>query len=524
MKTVKAFVEKNYYYLCFAGILCLALFTRTYQVGSIPQSLYVDEAGVGCNAWCLAHYGVDRYLNEMPIYPQNYRDGQSPLYTYLLALLIKTAGKGELSVALCRIPAILFSLLTVIMGTMLVRLVFKNKKIALMGAFFLTVCPFFFMNGRYALDCNLMLGCCMTSMYFLVRYVSCPKIRRLLPCGIAFGITLYSYAMSYVIIALFCILASLYLLYTRKIPLIHIIIWAACIVITALPVILFIFSLLFGLPPYKFLCFTIAPIARHRVGEAFTESFWESMRAALSISLTHGDMPVDSIKKYYTMYVVSIPFILLGFGASLCRLAVSLRSRVFRYEALFVLFFLSALTTVSIFGINHSAYRGNSFFVAYLYFLVYGITILYSFVKNYQKLFICVLASCYLIWSASFMRFYFREYEVSPYPNSLYAIPASAEIQYALDNLEMERLYLDCITIGENYLFFHPESPFEVNGSRHDEGFGKNYFLVNEDTPIEENYVYIVRKENFSFWQRLSSSGLGYTLKEFPYYCVVSFP
>ncbi|MGN0168762.1 MAG: ArnT family glycosyltransferase [Acetatifactor sp.] len=523
MSHLKAFIKKNYYSICLFLIFCIALFLRTFRISSLPQSLWVDEAGMGCNSWCLAHYGVDRYLNEMPIYPQNYSGGQSPLYTYLLALVIKTIGRGELSVLICRIPGIIFSMLTVIMGTKLIHLVFQNRKVALMGALLLTVCPYFIMHGRYALDCNLMLGCCMTSMYFLVRYITSPKMRNAVLCGISFGIILYSYAVSYIFVAAFCILATIYLLYTKRITLSHTILWAASLIITALPIVLFIISLAFDLSPYKFLCFTIAPIASGRMSDLLPGGILEIIKKVFTVTLTNGDMLVDAIPKYYTMYFISIPFILIGLVISLFGFVNSVRRRTFRYDALFLLYFFSGLITCCIVGTPNAAYRNISFFVCYLFFLVNGIYHVYHFLTHYRKLFMGILSVCYLIWTASFVRYYFTEYTIMPYPNAFYWLPPYEALEYVQENLEPERLYVDCITFWENYFFCVPQSPYEVAETKHEEGYGKYYFEINYYTPLESTYVYVVRTENSDFWKALQESGLSYNKVEYPHWCVVFF-
>lgn len=94
MKTVITYIKKYYYIPCLVLIFLLALFLRAFELTEHPDIVHLDEAGLGYNAWCLAHYGVDRYLNKLPIYPQNFYGGQSPLYTYLVVLLIKTIGAG----------------------------------------------------------------------------------------------------------------------------------------------------------------------------------------------------------------------------------------------------------------------------------------------------------------------------------------------------------------------------------------------------------------------------------------------
>ena len=85
-------ISKKYSYYFILGLMFLCtILLRVYKLAQLPDILHIDEAGLGYNAWCLAHYGTDRYLNVHPFYAQNFEGGQSPLYTYMLVLLIPMA-------------------------------------------------------------------------------------------------------------------------------------------------------------------------------------------------------------------------------------------------------------------------------------------------------------------------------------------------------------------------------------------------------------------------------------------------
>lgn len=322
MKDLKSLVKKYWYSAAILLLFLIAVFLRVYRLESLPDVLHIDEAGLGYNAWCLAHYGTDRYLNVRPFYPQNFYGGQSPLYTYLLALLIRTVGQGNLSLTLLKIPAVLASLLLFFVGTKSIRLVFDDQKWSIAAAFLLAVCPYYIMSARFALDCNLMLCCSAVALLFLIRFTQTKTLRNLILSGVFFGITMYSYALSYFLIPIFLICISLYLLYTKEISFRRVLLWAACVCITALPVILFVCSLLFHWETIHFLGLTISPIASERMSDVGVTSFWENIKDIIKITLTCGSYRLDAVPKFYTLYPLSIPFIVLGFiGAvflSLC--------------------------------------------------------------------------------------------------------------------------------------------------------------------------------------------------------------
>ena len=108
---MKNLCKQNWYQITLLFLFCVTVFLRFYKLTVLPDVLHIDEAALGYNSWCLANYGTDRYLNVLPFYPQNFYGGQSPLYTYLVVLLIKFFGKGNLSVFLVRFPAAFASLL-----------------------------------------------------------------------------------------------------------------------------------------------------------------------------------------------------------------------------------------------------------------------------------------------------------------------------------------------------------------------------------------------------------------------------
>ena len=66
MKDLKSLVKKYWYSAAILLLFLIAVFLRVYRLESLPDVLHIDEAGLGYNAWCLAHYGTDRYLNVRP--------------------------------------------------------------------------------------------------------------------------------------------------------------------------------------------------------------------------------------------------------------------------------------------------------------------------------------------------------------------------------------------------------------------------------------------------------------------------
>ena len=124
--------------------------TRIIGFGDIPIGINVDEAGTMQDAYCIANFGTDRFGNSYPVYMINYGGGQSALYTYLAAILIKIFGY---SLTVVRIPALVFSIIYLIFAFLITK-DFKNKKLAIIVEFIAVIVPWHFMQSRWALDCN----------------------------------------------------------------------------------------------------------------------------------------------------------------------------------------------------------------------------------------------------------------------------------------------------------------------------------------------------------------------------------
>lgn len=343
MKTLNDQSKTLLYRVSLLSVFLLALFLRVYRLTELPDTLNCDEAALGYNAWCLAHYGVDRYLNVMPIYPQNFDGGQSPLYTYSTTLLLAAFGNNRIPLFLVRLPGLISSMLAVIFGTKTISRIFQSRKLTLTCALILTVCPYYIMHGRFALDCNLMLGCSIIALYCLVKYIQCGRLSQLIVCGISFGVVLYSYALSYFVLPIFLCPMALYLLYTGKITIPRTVIWAVTVCLTALPILLFIICLLFDTPPQRFLCFTISPTASSRMDRINFNIQADDILTSIKLSLTCGFNPMDAVDKFYTLYPFSIPFIIIGVLISTYHFIASIVKKTFHFSSVYFLFFYPVL-------------------------------------------------------------------------------------------------------------------------------------------------------------------------------------
>ena len=102
--------EKVKEYSIWGILIFVCIIMHVYRIGDLPYGIQCDEMGMGYDAWCLANYGTDRYLNSFPVYLINFSGGQSALYAYLCAPFVYFFG---FSATVFRIPIVICSFVTI---------------------------------------------------------------------------------------------------------------------------------------------------------------------------------------------------------------------------------------------------------------------------------------------------------------------------------------------------------------------------------------------------------------------------
>jgi hypothetical protein len=122
---------------CWGVILILLVLMHIYKIDEIPYGINVDEMGMGYDAWCLANFGTDRYLNSFPVYLINFSGGQSALYAYLCMPFVYFGGISALTL---RIPAVIFSFITLYFLVKIANYLWKDEKISVLVGDYMLSC------------------------------------------------------------------------------------------------------------------------------------------------------------------------------------------------------------------------------------------------------------------------------------------------------------------------------------------------------------------------------------------------
>jgi len=187
-------------------IVVLATILRFYQLGQNPPSLDWDETAHGYNAYSILKTGRDEYGYRLPLSFRSFDDYKPPIYTYLVVPSIAVFGLNDFAV---RFPSAFLGVLAVLFSYLMVYELFKNRKIALLAAFFLAISPWHLQFSRVAFETNSAVFWSVLGTWAFLRGLRSQKIKMtcwMSLAALAFGANLFMYHNARVFIPIFSIM------------------------------------------------------------------------------------------------------------------------------------------------------------------------------------------------------------------------------------------------------------------------------------------------------------------------------
>ena len=394
---MKNIIKEKKYTIILIAMLMVGIITRIIGFGKIPIGINVDEAGIMYDAYCFANYGTDRFDNSYPIYMINFGGGQSALYTYIAAGLIKIFG---FSLTVVRIPALIFSILYLIFAFLITK-DFKNKKLAILVELIAVIIPWHFMQSRWAFDCNLMSSMMLISIYTLLK---AKKPITYILAGILFGITLYTYALSYVIIPIFLLLTLGYMLYTKKIRIRNIVVMFIPLIILAIPLFLYLMVNFGWIPEIKTSYFSILKMWEFRTNEISIRNIITNILRMFKCIFAFDHNDFNAFPIFGTVYYISIPFAIIGIVQSIKAVKKDIKEKKLSLDIVMLINFVAVFICGLI--IEPQVYRINAIFISIIYYIAIGMMYTSNERRNVLKAFVAI----YIVMFIWFLCYYFGDY------------------------------------------------------------------------------------------------------------------
>ncbi len=398
MKKLTFFLNEYHKYVLFSLII-LFLFIRLIQLDELFVGLHIDETGIMYDAYTLAYFNVDRYLNSFPVYMINFGGGQSALYTYLAAILFRLFSP---SVFWLRIPIVISNLM---LCTSVYILVKKSisKNWALFSFVFMMLIPFSMMYTRFALDCNLFVGFLSAFVVLFDYALDKQENKWFVFCGVFLGITLYTYILSWMLLPLVLLATMIYLVYVKKVNIKQMMFMLIPAFIMALPLFGVLIVNIFGLESIEITYFTISKMFFWRQGEISLNNVFDNFNFLWS-ALTYDAFDYNSNALFGTIYYTMIPCFFVGLFVICKETIKSIKDKKYSiFTMISIIFIANYILNLMIADPNVS--KANSWYFSIGYITVFGLRYLY---QKYEKIGILFLTS-FAVSSLLFMAVFYSD-------------------------------------------------------------------------------------------------------------------
>lgn len=466
-------VKLNYKQILLVFVMFIIV-SRIYKFGAVPACMGCDEAGAAYDAYCLANWGVDRYLNKLPVYLINFGGGQSALYVYLTVIFIKLFGTNIISY---RLPELLFFIASIVVSYILVNK-FKDKKTALLFTFLIIICPWHIEASREGIDCNLLAPMFILDLLLLSIAQDRKKSYMYIIAGISIGITLYTYALSYLLIPVFLIVYIGYMIYIKNINLRQIVLLGIPIFILAIPLMWMILLNKGIVDKTNLGIFTIPKLFIYRQNEIKFSNLYRYGWYSIKCIFFSED----------GLYLLEVPFFLIGCYVSVKEIIKSFQTKTFNITALIFMSLVAMLLTnltVPIWTLN----RGNILFIPILYITAIGMIYM---TKNSVKLTILNIAFLTILFiNYESMYFIPKDYAMDPYKdNEISAITENIESndinkeaeKYIISNRKAGPYIYTLIANKMSPYDFYSTADIEIDGPKVTlKSYGKYHFIFDKE-------------------------------------------
>lgn len=482
---------RNHYRMFLVLLFMAFLATRLFRIDQIPAGIHIDELSSVVDAKSIMDHGSDRFGVRYPVYLQNFGGGQNVLFCYVQVLLFHFL---PFTIKAFRIQAVLWGALCFLATFGICYELTEDKAWALAGPFLVTTLPVYIMSERWGLESYLLLPFCTFTMYYVIRAVKYGKMRDWFLAGLIMGVSLYTYAISYIVWPIFLILAGAYLLYIKRINIKQIIIAVVPLIILATPLILFQLVNLGLIPEFSTVISDYRRLPERRETEiGVSNILWNLVHYYPKMFFEQDSMAYNSFREFGPIYWFLVPFIAVGLVVCIIDLIVSLRKKEFLASAPVVFFWLSATICMLVIkapNIN----KVNELFLPFVVFIVIATFRLF----NKDMLFEGWLALFNCISFVVFIYFYFFIQSTDYGPNELFTSSSPARAiricsqNYLKDDDTHIYALLEDETI-EPYMqvyFFAGEAGEVYSDDVPTYGRVSAYFP--EEFDINENAVYII--------------------------------
>ncbi len=471
---------EKYNYLFFAALAVLFVHSRYKYLGEICYYMHIDELKAAYESYCLAHFGTGVSMSgvNLPI--------------ILNALLMKLKG-GLFSLKLLRLLSVAGGLFGMFFSYLVVIQLTAKKKYAFLEALLVTVLPVFFIAQRTGVGDWYSLYVIPAAFFFLLRGGAIRSIRTFAVSGVLFALILFTGETSVLPTLVFLIIAAVYLVLVRR---------TSTGEVAALVV-----------PPI-----IGAGVIAFTGGFTFQSGLANIWHNIINIRALLWDdtHPFNVSSAFGTIYVFSVPVIVVGVVVSLGRVIGSIKNREYDHSIILWLFIIAVLIC-DLMTPNADIKATAPLFFAISLLITEGLIYI---VQNLKGTYIIVLA-VYFISFWAFTHYYYENFnsEVNNSVDHEQGVVVDKSIGEAIKSTMKTLPDSDISVISDDFehrnlmiALFAGASPAEYEAFKDEESFtfGKVSVNIGEDADMSPNTVYIINQaEHQDIIDNLTAMGYG---------------
>ena len=332
----------------------------------------------------------------------------------------------------------------------------------------------------------------LISIYVLVKAKS---KKMFLLSGVLFGITLYTYALSYIIIPIILLLLLGYMIYIKRIKISDIVVLFIPLIVLAIPLTLEILVNLGVINEIKTDYFSILKMWEFRSSEVNINNIPNNFINLIKAMFAFDINDYNAFPIFGTLYYISITFCIIGFIEKLKKVRENIKKREFTLDIIILINFIAVcicglLVTP---GIN----RINAIYISLIYYIAIGII----YISNNKKSIFITIISLYIVMFIIFLCYYFfiygRENNNSSFNNDVVSI-----VEYIENNEKFDNKYINMRAhASQQYIYTligNKTSPKDFKATAIIDNviysYGRYRFYNIE---INDNTVYVVETEDW---------------------------
>lgn len=398
MQKIGQIVKKPLFWVWIA--VAVGSFLRLFALDRWPMGLHHDEAYSAYNAWSIMNYGIDAAGYGHPVYYPVYGSGMSVLYSYLTMPFLALFGSTAVAI---RLPQAILGCVSVWAAYVLGKEIL-NEKAGAVFALLLAINPWHIKQSRFGWDANLAVPMFLFAVVFLCRYLNGKK-KSVIPAGLFFGLTLYCYALTWMLVPMF--LFGCLIVFFKRIKIDkYTVCGVGLLFVLAVPLLLFL-AVNFGwIPEIKTAWISVPKLAQMRTDELSLSGIKANIAwNAVMLFRQYDDIWWNTSPVVGSYYFVSMPFILAGIFRHLKRAFVSIKEKKRLPLELVMLVWLLAMLFVSCTVQHAKFYKLNELHIPMIFYTAYGVLGVLKLLRN-NKVVTGVLIGVYVF---SFGRFVYDE-------------------------------------------------------------------------------------------------------------------